>query len=522
MDSALHATVRNAAPPWRNQPGEFRRHWVLYIAVVGASAAVAGVAVMTDGSIEAAAAVVVALAILVLTFYRADLAFLLFLGMVVLFDQFIVVPFGDPWTDSVRYFDNLKQIPFLPPVSAGVMNPLEVQLALMVFAWFLTLSARKTMQLQPVPLWGFGVLLLGALGFSLVRGLGSGGDFLPALWEVRAPFYFLLLCFFVPQIIQTREQVTAVAWLLFAMVLFKDLQGAMRFAALGFRFNGNACLTNHEDPVFTVDLLMLLIGLGIFGARTRLRIVMLLCLPVLLLGFYAGQRRAAYAAFLVCILSLVPLLRQRERTSFLRVLAPALVLFVCYAAVFWNSDSGLGAPVQLLKSGFFQDKADDGSHYTSNLYRMLERYDLAVTARSAPLLGTGFGKKYLQPLPLVPIPFPLRDWIPHDEILWLIVNMGGIGFFIFWLFINGLLLETTTLGRRLKDPFLRAVCFMIAAAIVSQMVVSYFDLQLTYYRNMIVLGTLCGLLPALKSLGEREPGDQMPAVPVPAGQYPSA
>jgi hypothetical protein len=31
-------------------------------------------------------------------------------------------------------------------------------------------------------------------------------------------------------------------------------------------------------------------------------------------------------------------------------------------------------------------------------------------------------------------------------------------------------------------------------------VVSYYDLQLTYYRNMIYLGTLMGLVPALQGL----------------------
>jgi hypothetical protein len=46
---------------------------------------------------------------------------------------------------------------------------------------------------------------------------------------------------------------------------------------------------------------------------------------------------------------------------------------------------------------------------------------------------------------------------------------------------------------------------MIVIAIVNQIVVSYFDLQLTYYRNMIVLGTLCGLIPTLANSCDEAP-----------------
>ncbi len=482
--------------------------WILYGVVSAVSVLIAGTLVATAGNMMATCAVVVALAVVFLSFYRVDVAFYLFLGMVLLFDQFIVVPFGDPVTDAVHYFDNLKQIPFLPAFSAGVMNPLEIQLALMLFGMFLALAAKKTLPVQGVPMWGLALLFMLTLLGSLAFGLGTHGDFLPALWEIRALFYFLLLYFLVPQILQTRRQINTLLWICTIVIAVKDLQGAIRFAELGFRFQGNPCLTNHEDPVFTVDLLMFLIALAILGARLRIKLVLTCLLPVFLLGFYAGNRRAAYAGFLVCIVVLVVMVQKEERRKFLRFLVPALMFVVCYSAIFWNSTGRLGSPVQMIKSGIFEDKADDGSHYTSNLYRKVERYDLAATVRTSPIVGTGFGKKYHQPIPLVPIPFPLRDWIPHDEILWLVVKTGAIGFFVFCLFINGLLFETSSIGAATKDPFLRALCFFIAAAIINQVVVAYFDLQLTYYRNMVFLGTLCGLLPAIRSLGREAHGQR--------------
>lgn len=516
MDTVFSRTLTST-------PRLFRRSYVIATdervllgILAGISLLVAGTFVATGGNLVVVSAVVFAIAIIFLSFYRVDCAFFVFIGMVLLFDQFIVVPFGDPLTDSVRYFDNLKQNPILPTFSAGVMNPLEIQLALMLFGMFLSISTRKSITVQSVPSWGLAVLFLLALMYSLAYGLGSNGDFLPALWEIRALFYFLLLYFLVPQIIQTKEQINILLWIIISVIAVKDFQGATRYAQLGFQFNGNLCLTNHEDPVFTTDLFVLLIGWAVLGVRSRQRTFMVLLLPILLVGFYAGQRRAAYAGFLACIVVLVIIMKQHDRRKFLRILVPCLIFAGCYTAVFWNSDGRLGSPVQMLKSGFFEDKEDDGSHYTSNLYRKFERYDLASTVQNSPIFGTGFGKKYDQPIPLVPIPFPLRDWIPHDEILWLVVKTGGVGFFVFCLFIDGLLFEASSISAGLSDPFLQALCFFVGAAIVNQLVVSYFDLQLTFYRNMIFLGTLCGLLPTIRLLGQKH-DDQPPTQVVQTG-----
>ncbi|MGO9480407.1 MAG: O-antigen ligase family protein [Candidatus Kryptoniota bacterium] len=487
----------------------------IHIVIVAISIGVAGILIMTNGNIGAAMAFVLMLAVVFISFYRVDWAFYIFFGMVLLFDQFIVTPTGNPITWKVDYFDNIKGISYLPHFEAGVMNPLEIQLALMLLGWFIAASSRRTITVQRVPLWGLGILMAINIVFALGHGLGTGGDFLPALWEVRALFYFLLLYFTVPQIIQTRKQIDILLWVMIIMMTIKALQGAARFVQLGFSFGGTDCLTNHEDPVFIVDLWILLLSFLMLRVKVKQRTALMVFLLPMLMGFYAGQRRAAYAGLIVCIAVFILMLRKNERWKFFRILFPILVIVAVYSVIFWNSDSRIGAPVQLIKSGFFENsKAEAGERYSSNLYREFERYDLAATFQSSPALGIGFGNKYLKPLFLVPIPFPLRDWIPHDEILWLIVKMGAVGFFIFFLFIDVLLFETARIGRMLKDPFLRAIAIMVAAAIVNQIIVSYYDLQLTYYRNMVFLGTLCGLLPTLKAIHRSQEINNMPAADV--------
>ena len=492
-----------------------------YAIIIPVSLAVSGILIMTDGKIEAAVAFIVLLTIVFISFYRADWAFFIFFGMVLLFDQFIVSPTGDPITWVVHYFDNIKGIPYLPHFDAGVMNPLDLQVALMLIGWFIALSTRRMANVQRVPLWGLAILLFIIIAFSLIHGLSTGGDFLPSLWEVRALFYFLLLYFLVPQIIQTRQQIDILLWVMIIMISIKAFQGTVRFAQLGFSFGNSDCLTNHEDPVFIVDLWILLISFLMFRVKVKQRTALLVLLLLMLTGFYSGQRRAAYAGLIVCLGVFIIMLRPKEKLKFFRILLPILFVVACYSAIFWNHPGRIGAPVQLIKSGFFEsDKADAGERYSSNLYREVERYDLAATLQKSPIIGIGFGNKYLEPLFLVPIPFPLRDWIPHDEILWLIVKMGAVGFFVFFFFIDALLFETAKIGRMLNDPFLRALTIMIAAAIVNQIIVSYYDLQLTYYRNMVFLGTLCGLLPTIKTINRNQEINKMqmlnPQVPTEA------
>ncbi len=184
-----------------------------------------------------------------------------------------------------------------------------------------------------------------------------------------------------------------------------------------------------------------------------------------------------------------------------------LIVVPAYTAVFWNYHGRIAEPIQLVKSGFSNTAKGAGERFDSNLYRDFERYDLAATVKHYPVFGTGFGQKYLRPLFLVNLDVALQDWVPHDQIFWLMVNMGSVGFFIFFLFMNSLMFEVGSLTKITSDPFLRAVLFLIGTIVVNQMVVSYFDMQLTYYRDMVVLGTFCGLLPAIRTLSKqvREP-----------------
>ncbi len=457
--------------------------------------------IVTYGDILLTVGILLFCAVVAVTLYRIEWGFFIFIGLVLVLDQY-PIPGFESITLTVPFFQNLKEIGPLQSVSFAVLNPVELFLLFLAIVWLVLLATRKNTMLSHIALWPIALLFLFAIGLSFAYGIWTGGDFLVALWEVRALFYFLILYFFTPQILQTRRHVEAFVWVVIAAVTVKALQGCARFVSLGFTFAGLPTLTNHEDPVFIGTLFILLIAMSVFGAKhPQLRVLRWLLL-VLIFGFVAGQRRAAYGAFFATLIGFIILAPKKELARYVKYIIPAIILLTIYAAVFWNSEGRFASPIRLLKTAFAEQEEQAADRYYSNLYREYERYDLAQTVKRSPIKGIGFGNMYDQPIWLesMPMPFTLRNYIPHNEFLWLLVKMGTGGFTVFCLFFTSYAFYGASVFARLKDPYLKSVCAVALLVGTAQIFVSYFDLQLTYYRNMIYFGTLMGLLPTLQTL----------------------
>jgi hypothetical protein len=480
------------------------------LVVVAAVSAVAlsTVLVATDGNLFAGAAFLGVLAVIFVTAYRLDWGLFLFICMVLVFDEGVIPGFY-PLTYKVSFFRNLKENPYLPSLQAAVVNPLEVYLFFLLLTWIVLLGVKRNLMFNKITSWFSALLFFGAVIVSFSFGMKRGGEFLPALWELRAVFYFGLMYFFVPQIIQTKEQIRTLIWVCIGAISFKAFQGLDRFIEMGFSFGGFPTLTNHEDPVFFVSLIILLLGMSLFGGYDKQRRLLQWLLIPLIVGFIVAQRRAAYASFAATMVAFIFLLSRKQLWRVLRIVLPLTMVFALYLAAFWNSESKVGSVARLVRSSLFNDQEDAGERYYSNLYRVHERYDLAMTIRGNPLTGIGFGNKYDQPIELVHISFPLREFIAHDEILWLLVKMGSIGYFCFWLFFISFVFRGSSVFSRLHDPYLKSVCAVSVVVVINQLVVSYYDLQLTYPRNMIYLGVLMGLLPTLETLSEQPTTSRM-------------
>lgn len=473
------------------------------ILIIILSLIISGIFLSSGGSIFAVVAIIFLVLAVMITLYRVDWGFILFIGMVLIFDQFPPRGYGITIIGT-EYFGNLKSLPLFSKIDAAVLNPLELQLLLIGTVWIVMIVLGKNVQLNRVPVWFTALLFFGWLIISAIYGLARGGDFLPALWELRALFYMGVIYFFIPQIIQSREQLRLLIWVVIGALAFKAMQGGIRAVRLGFSFGSRTELTNHEDPLFFVSLFILLFGMILFRSDDKQKKILYWLLLPMLGIFILSQRRATYAALGFSLITFMILLPKIQRAKLLKKMFPVAIAGVLYLAIFWNSESSIALPAQLVKSSISSDHETAGDRYYSNLYRDFENYNLAQTVKRSPVIGIGFGNKYDQPIALPKIPFPLRDYIPHNEIYWLIVKMGVIGFFLFWLFINSYVMSATYTFMRLKDPYLKAICAVAIIAIVGQIVVSFVDLQLTFYRNMVYLGMIMGLLSTIERLDTTE------------------
>jgi hypothetical protein len=473
--------------------------------LVGASVLLSAVLVLSGGNVLVGIAFLALLIVMLVTLYRVDWGFYLFVFMVFFFDQF--APVGYPALGyEVGYFRNLNAIPYLPTIKEGVVTPMELQFVLIFFVWVLTAALRKDVRLIPVSLKFTTVTFFLAVAGAVAYGQAQGGDFVIALWEVRAMFYLGILFFFVPQVIQTQKQLQTLLWVCIAGISFKAFQGAGRFVANGFSFgwwpNIVETYTNHEDPVFFITLFMLLLGLSLFGGQSRQRRALTLLLIPLVLGYIAAQRRATYISLLMTLAAFIVLVPRKERWVILRVSGAFLFFFALYLGVFWNSNSRLGSFAVQFKSTITDEGGVRGEKdRLSKLYREQENYNLSVTFRSQTLIGTGFGKAYEMVVRLWGADaMKLGSYVPHNQILWIFVKMGIIGGFLFWFFFNSFVFRTAMVFSRLTEPYLKVVCAVCVISVIGQLVVSYVDMQLNWTRNMVHLGLLMGLVPTIEHL----------------------
>ena len=470
---------------------------------------IAFVFLRTYGSLFATGAVLIGGIVLLATLYRVDWGFNFLMLFVLTFGQF-EVPGFDTFTFRVSYFKNLKEIEYLPYISFGDVNLFELHLLLVVFIWFVKTCLQKGTNLRRVSLTLQSIMWGMWLVFSFVLGMQKGGEFLPALWECRALVYLSILSFFVPQVLQTKKDINGLVWVMIIGVTIKALEGVLRYADNGWSNVGYEALQAHEDPLFISMLIVLLFGLMLFGGNRVQRIVLVTLTPILLLGFWTGQRRAAMAAFIASLITFLIMLPWADFRRSLKVVIPLIGILMVYVAVFWNSSSSLAGPLKQIRSGMdSDDESGTGivvkdQDYLSNLYREIEEYNLAFTIQGSPAVGIGFGTKYEQPLKLVDIPYSLRDFMAHNNIIWLFAKVGTIGFFFFWFLLNSAALKGTKLLRVLDDPYLKTVCGLIIVCIIGLMIAAYYDLHLVRYRTMIYVGTLIGVLSTLETLHKQQ------------------
>lgn len=350
------------------------------------------------------------------------------------------------------------------------------------------------------------LLFLGCVVMGVIHGLATGGDFRIIVLEIR-PFWYLFATYLIAyNLVSEKRHVMGFLWILVLGTFFKGLQGCyIVFTALHGHINDAANeIMAHEQSYFFV-MIPLLILLCILMKRMRaLMWVCIASLPFVVIALLANNRRADYLAFVLGAAA-VWILAIRINVAWRKQLIVGLlitsVLAGMYIFVFGSINTPISAPANSIIS-VIQPSTADARDLQSNLYRVFEDADLKYTEAQSPILGYGFGKPFLTPSPLPNIigldPYYL--YIPHNNILWIWMRLGPLGYLAFWYLFGAAIVRGGVIMKRLRDPDLQFVALFVIGAILMEIPLAYGDYQIYFYRNVFITGLLMGILLRLPAI----------------------
>ena len=338
------------------------------------------------------------------------------------------------------------------------------------------------------------------VAWGVVHGL-SGGNFKIIVLEVRPLWYMFLSYLLAYNLIEKKDHVRHFFWLVILAAGIKGIEGSYIYLVmLQGKLIGYHEIMAHEESFFFVSLLLLIILFWMHHAYRPQLYTALLVSPFVILAMVANQRRTDYVALLLGVAvawCLVFIVKPKARVW----LATGMIIFVIlggiYVAAFYKGTGSIASPARAVVSVFYPDPAEA----SSNLYRTYEDFDLKYTVLQNPM-GLGFGKPFLEPKPLANILAldPYYLYIPHNTIYWIWMRLGPIGYFALWFLFGSMIIRGCLIARQLKDRYLQLVAIYTVAIVVMEIIVAFADYQLFFYRNVIYIGLLVGVLMRLQVL----------------------
>jgi hypothetical protein len=403
-----------------------------------------------------------------------------------------------PWLPFVKNFSSRESILYLG--DAIIINPLEAFLGLTFLSWFIHSFSSRDFGFHRGSLFWPVVVFLGFVTAGLWYGLNNGGDSNIALWEARPIFYLAAMMILVTNLIKTRQQVSLLLWFVMAAIFVEGIQGNWYFwVNLRGRLDGVNAITEHSAAIHMNSLFVFFLAAMLYKTSQSRRIVLGLFSLIVLVPYFATQRRAAFLTLGLALILLAVMLYKENKNVFWTVVPPALAAILMFTAAFWNNSGPVGRPVQALRSVIapgYAEARDQGS----DAYRDLENINLHFTIQQKPLTGVGFGNKFYIVTPMPDISFfQWWQYFPHNSIIWIWLKTGIIGF-ISMLFLVG---KAISLGgkrlRTVQGNDLRAAAAAASLYLIMHFTFAYADISWDN-QSMLYVGLMMGLLNGMDRL----------------------
>ncbi len=407
---------------------------------------------------------------------------------------------------------------YWPPQLEGFFErPIGLLILFTFFIWLLHRLLRRERLLQGGALWFPFLFYMLCVAGGVLYGLATGGNLKIIVVEFR-PFWYMFASYLLAyNFVTKRSHIRNFFWLAIVSAGVKSLQGLYVYLIVYHgSLVGHETIMSHEESFFFAALLLLVI---IFSLHYRYRpqLITALCIvPVVLVAMVANQRRTDYIALLVgagVAWILIFQVKPKARGRLLLLLLTCAGIGTGYVLAFQNSQGTLGEPARAIIS-VFKPSVSDIRDANSNLYRIFEDNDLKFTVKQYPF-GLGFGKPFLQPQSLTSIfpgiiaSDPYYNYVPHNTIYWIWTDLGPIGYFSLWFLFGTIIILGSITARKLQDPYFQVVAIYIVAITVMEIIVAFADYQLFFFRNVIYLGLLCGILAKLPLLDQQNQSVQL-------------
>ncbi len=319
-------------------------------------------------------------------------------------------------------------------------------------------------------------------------GIARGGNFSYSLLQVRVVAWTVAIPIIFFPLFNSKKFIFGVFGAILAAALIRACVGIFYWAILMRHVlaaevgSGNYVML-HADSMLMANAFFIVI-FGILAKPTFRRIVAgIPYLLVLLFFVFVNERRLAYVAIgLGCLLAVLLIGKQVRKTLMVAALAVSPFL-MGYGVVGWNSGAGWAKPVQSVRSIFEQEDSSSKS-------RDIENYNIIYTAKTSPLFGIGYGKGYIEvvPLPDISGSFQAYRFVPHNAILSLFMFCGVIGFSILFLFhaLGGYMAARA--ARFGRDPESRWIGQVVIGVIASYLILSFGDMGMASFQIGIQMG----------------------------------
>ena len=481
------------------------------VLVVGTMTAVHALVPQTDPMkiLIGSVAIIGCVALPVLICYRPRLGlYLLFIGALLFPGTYELATPTMP-TSYAPFWWNLSTIGWYnlstTALTGLAFSPAELIMMLTFTVWFVrAISLRQFQWRNGAFFWPITAYMLMVV-FGFCNGLSHGASSTMALYEVRGQAYFFLTYLMAVNLITDRRQLKTLLWII---VICNGLQGL--FGTITYWMQRDTITVDgfmaHDESLILNLIFFVAIMAGTLGIDRRIKWAAMMLCPLALVAVLGNQRRASIAAFIIAFVPLMPILwviLEKRRKQIGTLTLALLALAAVYLPLAWGSNAAWALPARAIRSQTDPSARDAAS----NTYRASEEYDCVVTRDASPIFGYGYGRLFLQPVPLPQVNTDFVYYMPHNSLLWVWMRIGHIGFFLFWIMVAGFIVRGLEMLKKVRMPETRMVGLLAILMLLMMITFGKYDLALVDLRILTLAAIMLGALGILPSL-DKASGDE--------------